>query len=85
MVTGENDICAAAKFLKTFAAEFERPPVKAGILDDALLNAEQIKVLADLPSKDVLQARLLGFSWRPRPSSSVCLTSPLPASPACFR
>ena len=28
MVTGESDICAAAKVLKTFVTEFERPPVK---------------------------------------------------------
>ena len=28
MVTGESDICAAAKVLKTFASEFERPPSK---------------------------------------------------------
>ncbi len=34
MVTGESDVCAAAKVLKTFVSEFERPPVKAGILDE---------------------------------------------------
>ena len=65
MVTGESDICAAAKILKTFTSEFERPTLKAGILDDALLNVDQIKALADLPSKDVLQARLLGLLLAP--------------------
>ena len=63
--TGENDICAAAKVLKTFVAEFERPPVKAGILDEDVLSAEQIKVLADLPSREVLQARLLRLLLAP--------------------
>lgn len=65
MVTGESDVCAAAKVLKTFVSEFERPPVKAGILDDALLSAEQINALADLPPKDVLQAKLLGLLLAP--------------------
>jgi large subunit ribosomal protein L10 len=65
MVTGENDVCAAAKVLKTFVAEFERPPVKAGILDDTILSAVQIEALADLPTRDVLQARLLGLLLAP--------------------
>lgn len=65
MVTGEQDICAAAKVLKTFVAEFEKPPVKAGILDNAVLSAEQIKVLADLPSREALQAKLLGLLLAP--------------------
>ena len=65
MVTGEEDICAAAKILKTFVAEFEKPPVKAGILDNAVLNADQVKALADLPSKDVLRATLLGVLLAP--------------------
>ena len=65
MITGESDICAAAKILKTFISEFERPALKAGILDDAILSVEQIKALADLPSKDVLQAKLLGLLLAP--------------------
>ena len=65
MVTGESDICAAAKVLKTFVAEFTKPPVKAGILDNAILSAEQVQALADLPSKEVLQATLLGVLLAP--------------------
>ena len=65
MVTGESDICAAAKVLKTFVTEFERPPVKGGILDDEILNADQVKALAELPSKDVLQAKLLALLLAP--------------------
>lgn len=65
IVTGESDICAAAKVLKAFVSEFERPPVKVGILDNALLTADQVKALADLPSKEVLQAKLLGLLQTP--------------------
>lgn len=65
MITGEQDICSAAKILKTFVAEFEKPPVRAGILDNAILSADQVKALADLPSKEVLQAKLLGLLLAP--------------------
>ena len=65
MVTGEVDICAAAKVLKTFAAEFKLPTVRAGVLDNAALSADQVAALADLPSKDVLRAKLLGLLQTP--------------------
>jgi large subunit ribosomal protein L10 len=65
MVTGESDIAAAAKILKTFAAEFEKPQLKSGILDNAILSADQVKALADLPPREVLQARLLGLLLAP--------------------
>jgi large subunit ribosomal protein L10 len=65
MVTGESDICAAAKVLKAFVAEFERPPVRAGILDNAILTGDQVRALADLPPKDVLRAQLLGLLLSP--------------------
>ena len=65
MVTGDTDICAAAKVLKTFAAEFKKPTVRAGVLDNAALSADQVSVLADLPSKDVLRAKLLGLLQTP--------------------
>jgi len=65
LVTGENDICAAAKILKTFASEFERPTLKAGILDNDLLTADEVRALADLPSKEVLQSTLLGLLLAP--------------------
>jgi large subunit ribosomal protein L10 len=60
VVSGGQDVCAAAKVMKNFAAEFEKPVLKAGVLDGRLLDATGIKVLADLPSKDVLRATLLG-------------------------
>lgn len=61
IVTGEQDICAAAKAIKTFAAEFKRPSIKVGILDNAVLSAGQVQAIADLPPLPVLQAQLLGL------------------------
>jgi len=60
VVTGEKDVCAAAKILKTFAKEFEKPKIKGGVMDGAYLSADGINSLADLPSKEVLQSMLLG-------------------------
>lgn len=65
IVTGERDICAAAKVLKNFAAEFDKASVKAGVLDGKLLNAEQVKALASLPSREILLATLLGVLQAP--------------------
>ncbi|MFZ4484849.1 MAG: 50S ribosomal protein L10 [Chthoniobacterales bacterium] len=61
IITGEQDICATAKVVKVFTAEFKKLAVKAGILDNALLNPEQVQAMADLPPLPVLQAQLLGL------------------------
>ncbi len=65
VVTGDVDICAAAKVLKTFAKEFKKPELKAGVLDNAPLTPDQLVALADLPSKETLQAQLLGLLLQP--------------------
>ncbi len=58
-VTGENDVCAAAKAVKDFAKGKEKAGFKAGILDGDVLDATQVAALADLPSREVLLSQLL--------------------------
>jgi large subunit ribosomal protein L10 len=65
VVTGARDVCAAAKVMKTFTAEFKKPEMKGGVLDGALLTADGIQALADLPSREVLLAQLLGVLLAP--------------------
>jgi large subunit ribosomal protein L10 len=65
VVMGETDVSAAAKILKNFAAEFQKPKLKVGILDKTILDVPSILALADLPSKEVLQAKLLGLLLAP--------------------
>lgn len=65
LVTGEQDVCAAAKVLKDFRKECEKPTVKVGSLDGEALDAEQIDALASLPPMEVLQATLLGVLLQP--------------------
>ncbi|HKM57987.1 MAG TPA: 50S ribosomal protein L10 [Chthoniobacterales bacterium] len=76
IVTGESDVCAAAKILKGFAAEFQRPSVKVGVLDKAIISKDQIKALADLPPKEVLQAQLLGVLKSPLQKLVTLLNEP---------
>ena len=61
VVTGQKDISAAAKAVKTFASEFDKPKVKFGYLNSKRLEANDLKTLADLPSMEVLRAKLLGL------------------------
>lgn len=65
IVTGAKDVCSAAKVMKSFATEFQKPTLKAGVLDGKLLDSAGINALADLPSKEVLQAKLLGVLQAP--------------------
>lgn len=58
-VTGQDDVCGAAKVIKNFAKEFKKPEVKSGILDGAIVDAAQVNALADLPSREQLLAQLL--------------------------
>jgi large subunit ribosomal protein L10 len=64
-VTGEKDVCGTAKILKTFATEFTKPVMKGGVLDGNLLDTKTIQTLADLPSREVLLATLLGVLQGP--------------------
>jgi large subunit ribosomal protein L10 len=61
VVTGRQDVSSAAKVLKNFAAEFEKPKLKFGYLKDQRLEGQQLLALADLPSIEVLRSKLLGL------------------------
>tara|TARA_B100000686_G_scaffold331751_1_gene395651 strand:+ start:1708 stop:2217 length:510 start_codon:yes stop_codon:yes gene_type:complete len=64
-VTGEGEITSAAKVLKNFKAEFEKPEWHFGFLDNERLDTDQIKILAELPSLDELRAKILGTIQAP--------------------
>src|SRR3954471_19062436 len=65
VVTGEKDAAPIAKILKTFAAEFKIAALKIGIIDKAVLSSSQVEALAELPSREVLLAQLLGLFMSP--------------------
>lgn len=59
-ITGESDVVAAAKVINTFAKTSKKADYKIALLDGAILSADQIKSIGDLPAKEVLLAKLLG-------------------------
>lgn len=65
VVTGEDDVAPVAKILKTFAAEFKIAALKIGVVDKNVLSTAEVESLADLPSRPVLQAQLLGVLLAP--------------------
>ena len=55
-----EDPVAPAKILSEFAKDH-----KAGILDGAVIGLDEVKALADLPSREVLLAKLIGSMQAP--------------------
>jgi len=55
-----KDALAAAKVLGDFAREFERPTVKAGLVDGKAVPPEHVKRLGQIPSREVLLAQIAG-------------------------
>lgn len=76
VVTGQKDISAAAKALKNFAAEFDKLKFRFGYLDNQRLEEAAIVALADLPSLDVLRAKLLGLLNAPATKLAILLNTP---------
>lgn len=76
VVTGQRDISAAAKVIKTFAAEFERPKLRFGYLGQQRLEEAALLMLADLPSLEVLRGRVLGALNAPATQLVALLNTP---------
>jgi large subunit ribosomal protein L10 len=61
LVIGRDDPVTAAKVLSDFNREFDnKPAVKAGVVERQGISPDQVKRLAELPSKEVLLAQLAG-------------------------
>ena len=76
VVTGQRDISTAAKVVKTFGTELDRLKVQFGYLNNQRLEQPEIMMLADLPSLEVLRAKLLGLFSAPASSLVRLLNTP---------
>ncbi len=56
----ENDPVIAAKVLKEYAEKVESFNILAGYVDGEVIDAAKVTALAEIPSKEVLIAKLLG-------------------------
>jgi large subunit ribosomal protein L10 len=76
VVTGQKDVSGAAKVLKTFVSEFSKGAVHFGYLNNQRLENKELMELADLPSLDVLRAKLLGLFQAPATKLARLISTP---------
>lgn len=58
LVLADKDPAAAAKILAQFERQHATPKVKAGWVDMSVVGPEEVRVIADLPPRDVLLAQI---------------------------
>jgi len=72
------DEVAPAKVLIDFAKEFkDQPEVRSGFVAGRIFEAEEVKALAKLPSKEVLMSQLLSVLQAPVRNFASVLQAPL--------
>ena len=74
--SAKADISAAAKILKAFTKDKEKPKVKLGMMGKQVLKAEDVAAVADLPSLDALRAQIIGMLQTPATRIAVVLGAP---------
>ncbi len=62
---GYDDVAAPARVLKAFIKKAKKCEFKGGIVENSVFNAKQVEAIADLPSREVLIARMLGSMMTP--------------------
>ncbi|MCF6176726.1 MAG: 50S ribosomal protein L10 [Victivallaceae bacterium] len=65
MVSGNGDPGVLAKIINDFGKSNEFVAIKLGYFEGDMLSADDVKAIAELPSKEVLQAMLLGTFQAP--------------------
>jgi len=76
VVTGQRDISTAARVIKTFASEFDRPKFRFGYLNNNRLESADLVTLADLPPLEQLRGKLLGLLQAPATKLVALLNTP---------
>ena len=60
-----GDVAAAAKALNDYARQTDLLPFKGGVVDGEALDADQLREIARLPTRDVLYGQLVGVVASP--------------------
>ncbi len=77
LAVSATDEVLAAKVISDFMKEFERPLLKAGVLEGRVMGGVAVNELAQLPGRDVLLGRLVGGLKSPVQKLHSALSSPL--------
>ena len=75
LATCDSDPIAPMRVINKFAKQFngEKFIIKAGFMDGKVLPLNEVAALAELPSKEVLQAQVLGTMLAPITSLAIVL------------
>ncbi|WP_110460872.1 50S ribosomal protein L10 [Ruminiclostridium sufflavum] len=60
MAMSSTDVVAPAKILSEYAKKYEKLELKVGVVEGKIINVDGIKALSELPSREVLIAKVLG-------------------------
>jgi len=71
-----DDIVGFSKTLSDFARTSRILTIRGGVLDNNFITAEQVEAISTLPSKEVLQAKLLGLLQSPMARTVGVLSGP---------
>lgn len=77
IATSVEDEVVPAKVIADFMKEFEKPTLKGGIVDGKFVDQAQARILAMLPSREVLLGRFAGGLKSPVQKLHSALSSPL--------
>jgi large subunit ribosomal protein L10 len=73
VATTKDDVIALAKAINGFLKDNPAATFKAGVMDGKPMSAQQLQALAELPSRDVLLAKLLYLMKYPISGLAVAL------------
>lgn len=59
-ISGQSEIFAAAKAISNFEKEFKKPSMKVGVLGGQVLDAEKLKAISSIISRESVLSQLLG-------------------------
>lgn len=76
LILAREDPVAVARTIHTFARTNQALVIRAGYVDGQVLLAEQLRSLADLPSKDALRGQLVGALQGPLAQLTGLLRAP---------
>jgi large subunit ribosomal protein L10 len=77
LAIGYGDLAVPAKVLSDYFRVHKRLPSVAGLVEGQVLDADGVKMLAELPSRDALLAQLAGTLLSPLTQLAGTLLSPL--------
>ena len=65
LATSDSDLVASAKVLVDFAKTNEQLEIKGGFVEGKVISIDEVKVYANIPSKEVLISKMMGSLQAP--------------------